>query len=137
MSWPIRLVTSPAAARRKYGFLPVGALWAPVRGEARIERWCRDYARAVGLRYLREHRHVRPPMFVKLPDGTEFCIDFCSSREIGTGRGEGWGCRGEPPAITLSPSINIIGSYHGWIQAGVISDDCEGRQFPNARGFPG
>jgi hypothetical protein len=37
---------------------------------------------------------------------------------------------GEQLRITLSPSVNIVGSYHGWIRDGVISPDVEGRAFP-------
>jgi hypothetical protein len=126
--WPIRLFESRDAARRETGLVPVGAMW-PIGEGTSIDQWCEWYAPAVAHRYLREHKHVRPPMFVKLPDGTEFCIDLCASREIASGGGEGWGCSGEPPHITLTPSVNVVGSYHGWIQNGVISDDCEGRQF--------
>jgi hypothetical protein len=31
--------------------------------------------------------------------------------------------------VTLAPSVNIGGSYHGRIQGGVISEDVEGRRF--------
>jgi hypothetical protein len=36
---------------------------------------------------------------------------------------------GEPPNITVTPSINYVGFYHGWLRDGVLSDDCEGRIF--------
>lgn len=39
-----------------------------------------------------------------------------------------WTRTGEPPNITVSPSINYMGFYHGWLCEGVLSDDCEGRQ---------
>ncbi len=32
--------------------------------------------------------------------------------------------------LTASPSINHPGIYHGWLAAGILSDDCEGRKFP-------
>lgn len=43
--------------------------------------------------------------------------------------GETWTVNGDPPNISVSPSINAVGDYHGWLQNGVLSDDCEGRRF--------
>lgn len=37
--------------------------------------------------------------------------------------GTEWQTSGEPPNITVNPSINVEGVWHGWIQGGVISDD--------------
>jgi hypothetical protein len=69
----------------------------------------------------------RLPLIVRLPDGTDFCVDGpCYNKGKRYG---GWAVSGNPPNITLAPSINIVGYYHGWIQNGVISDDCEGRKF--------
>jgi hypothetical protein len=133
MPWPLRLYPSHQAARDAHGFVPVGAMW-PVDVDY-VEQWLSVWADNVAPKYLRDWKDTRPPMFVKLPDGTEFCIDTrARSRELGP-HGEGWTVTGEPPAVTLEPSINIVGSYHGYITAGVITDDCEGRTFPNARGF--
>jgi hypothetical protein len=136
MPWPIVLYTSREEAKAQLGFVPVGAMWPYETELPTLDAWCEAFAPAVAHRYLREHKHLRPPLFVKLPDGTEFCIDFCSSREIPAGGGEGWGCKGDAPLITISPSINVVGSYHGFIQDGVITDDCEGRTFPDAKGCP-
>lgn len=44
-----------------------------------------------------------------------------------------WTVTGDPPNVTASPSINFMGIYHGWVQNGVVTDDCEGRRF-NADG---
>lgn len=33
------------------------------------------------------------------------------------------------PCTTVEPSINLHGIYHGFLQQGIITDDCEGRQF--------
>lgn len=30
---------------------------------------------------------------------------------------------GQKPNITVHPSINCVGIYHGWLQHGVLSDD--------------
>ena len=134
MPWPIRLVESREAAQKEFGFVPVGAMW-PVKAE-HLALWMETWFDGVAPRYVREHQHLRPPMFVKLPDGTDFCIDTRAYQHPQGHYGDGWGCAGDPPNITLSPSINCVGRYHGFIRDGVITDDCEGRQFPNARGFP-
>ena len=63
-------------------------------------------------------------LYVRMPDGEDF------SPTLNYGGGEKWSMVGTPPAITVSPSINCVGSYHGWIRAGVLTDDCEGRKFP-------
>jgi hypothetical protein len=49
-----------------------------------------------------------------------------------SGGGPGWTRTGEPPNVTASPSINYaMGAlgYHGWLQDGVLTDDCEGRTY--------
>lgn len=79
--------------------------------------------------YLNERRAHRPPLVVELPGNAgAFCIDSRAWRD-GVPYGNGWTVTGEPPRITLSPSININGHYHGWIRDGLITDDCEGRVF--------
>lgn len=61
-------------------------------------------------------------LVVMLPDGMEWMID---GRARSGGR---WTRTGEPPAITARPSIASPG-YHGWLTAGVLSDDLEGRTY--------
>ena len=75
----------------------------------------------------RQHNAGRRPLFVILPGRHLFLIDgqcWSDGKRYG-----GWTVTGEAPNITVSPSINIGGSYHGWLKDGVISDDCEGRRF--------
>lgn len=79
-------------------------------------------------RYRRDWMNKRPPLMVMLPDMTRFCVDS-RARVAGNYVGEGWTVTGEPPLITVMPSINIPGSYHGYIRAGVITDDVDGRSF--------
>lgn len=76
--------------------------------------------------YLRDHAD-RAPLCVCLPDGTPFLVDMPFG---GVPHGPGWSVTGEAPALTLSPSINIVGSYHGWLTGGVLSDDLAGRSWP-------
>jgi hypothetical protein len=79
--------------------------------------------------YRRDWLATRLPLFVVLPNGEEFCPDFCYSHTRGNTQA-GWTVTGEAPNITVSPSINCIGRFHGWLQNGVISEDVEGRTFP-------
>lgn len=132
MPWPCRVYESAEAARAEHGYLPVGAIYPATWLIDRAEGWL---ASSLSPRYRADWMASRPPYVVKLPDGTEFCIDSRATRD-GQFVGDGWTVAGELPRVTLSPSINIVGSYHGWIADGVISDDCEGRRFPHARGVP-
>lgn len=73
-------------------------------------------------------------LVVKLPSGSEWYIDRGrlineQTDRIGKPRLPQWTRTGEPPNVTASPSINHVGQYHGWLQNGVLSDDCEGRVF--------
>lgn len=82
-------------------------------------------------RFLSEHYWAnnshRRPLFVVLPGQHLFCID---GQEWNSGRHwGGWTVTGEVPDITVSPSINIGGLYHGWLKDGVLSDDVEGRVY--------
>lgn len=72
--------------------------------------------------YFREHADRRPPLIVRLPGHAG---DFCVDGDYG---GEFWTVTGDPPNITVSPSIHAPGLYHGWLQNGVLTDDCEGRK---------
>jgi len=83
--------------------------------------------------YYYDHNAHRPPIYVVLPGGVHFCVDMVPSREMETG-GAGWTVTGSPEDGTLvvSPSINAMGSYHGWLGTsgtppGHLSDDLEGR----------
>ena len=73
----------------------------------------------------------RLPLTIILPGGTPFCIDEMA-RARGDYYGVGWAVSGDPAtSLTLAPSVNIVGAYHGWIRDGVISEDVEGRRFPD------
>lgn len=67
---------------------------------------------------------------VRLPDGTDWVIDHASSRSLQDQRPQGWTVSGELPHISTTPSINVIGRYHGWVTDGILTDDCEGRTYP-------
>lgn len=85
--------------------LPPGAMWeAP---------WLRDWIGPDGK-----------SLIVRLPSGSDFTVDGPSEAD---GR---WTRIGIPPRITVDPSINEIGRYHGHIKDGVITPCSEGHQFP-------
>lgn len=62
-------------------------------------------------------------IFVRLPDGEDFCPTFPGMREQ-------WTVSGTPPNLTFAPSINAVGTYHGFVSAGALSDCVEGKKFP-------
>jgi hypothetical protein len=61
-------------------------------------------------------------LIIKLPDGGEWVID---GESISGGY---WERTGKPPVITARPSI-LSSRYHGWLTAGLLSDDLEGRHY--------
>lgn len=73
--------------------------------------------------YINNVKGTRMPLVVRLPSGRDFCIDGRTRNDS-----SGWTVTGTAPNITVSPSINHVGRYHGWLQNGVLSDDVEGRQ---------
>lgn len=95
-----------------------------------------------------KHNASRPPLIVKLPGALYFLVDGqcysgdrvkcrkahhkckCGKAYRAKGHYDGWKVTGAAPKVTVYPSINFDGRYHGWLKNGVISDDCEGREFP-------
>lgn len=109
-----------------------GDMWfrcAPDVWRARVEQWRAEGAKRddpmvarLSDQYLAGTIDRRPPLMVVLPNGDYFGVDSSISGET-----RGWQVAGEPPRITVSPSINCVGAWHGWLQDGVLSDDVEGR----------
>ncbi len=91
---------------------------------------------SLSVEYKQNHLNKRSPIIVHLPmryaDGSTGSFPFCVDEGYKNGghiSEHGWTVSGELPNITVNPSINCIGIYHGWIRNGEISDDCEGRKF--------
>lgn len=131
MPWQCRLVDRETQ-RAKGECLRPGDMWfAP----AMLQH---EFSLKFGLsaEYHRDWFGKRPPIFVMLPCGSWFCVDG-AAHEDGSPtlpvHGQGWTVTGEAPRITVSPSINAVGRYHGWLLDGVLSDDCEGRAFPTQK----
>lgn len=48
--------------------------------------------------------------------------------------GTPWTVTGQAPNFTVSPSVNYHpndhhNGWHGWLQNGILTDDCEGRRY--------
>ena len=109
---PIRETRNQAAEEAFQRTTPWPWYWA-------TEDWLSDY--------YRQNNSHRQPLFVVLPGRHLFLVDgkcFKDGEKYG-----GWTVTGEAPLITVHPSINIGGMYHGWLQNGVLSEDCEGRTY--------
>lgn len=86
----------------------------------------------VSKEYERDWKGKRPPITVILPNRRSFMPDQPFNGDLE--RKVGWVVTGQPPNITVSPSINCIPNdynqgYHGWLQNGILSDDIEGRKY--------
>jgi hypothetical protein len=105
--------------------LPIGTMF-PLPVNANMDEWPWFLADKSYLSdYYFEHNKHRRPLFVVLPKKVLFVIDGkCNDDGVSYG---GWQVTGVAPNITVSPSINIRGAYHGWLQNGVISEDVEGQ----------
>lgn len=128
MSWVCRLIEwSPTMT---WDDLKVGDMfWAPLCPEDEHDlHWPFVLARRSRLSdYYKQHNDNRLPLMVVLPGRALFCVDGkCRNSQGFYG---GWTVTGGPPDLTVSPSINLGGIYHGWLQNGIISDDVEGRTY--------
>lgn len=63
----------------------------------------------------------RKPLCVVLPGRVAFCVDSATVINGEPQKG-GWHVSGPPEKITVHPSINLKGYFHGWIKDGIISD---------------
>lgn len=91
-------------------------------GETRISSLLSDA-------YVRDWQGKRPPLAVCLPDYSCWIIDQKSTIRGSTEWGPGWTITGEVLNLTASPSIDA-GTYHGWLQNGVLTADLENRVYP-------
>lgn len=89
----------------------------------------KEFDRLLSPEYRRDWYGKRPPLFVVTPAGP-WCVDAQSTDGHGNYTGHGWTVTGTPPNLTASPSINMVGIYHGWLKNGVLTDDLEGRTYP-------
>lgn len=71
----------------------------------------------------------RLPIVIVLPDKSRWCPDMRARSEHGQ-HGDGWEVKGPEGKWTIMPSIHVVGSYHGWVRDGMLTDDIEGHVFP-------
>lgn len=83
---------------------PVGALW--------WAHWCQ---RSGSIHW--KARGGGPHLLVRTPGG-DWDVDMASSN----GDGEGWERTGEPPKVTVRPSIGICDKQGGWKYHGFLTD---------------
>jgi hypothetical protein len=123
MPWKCELVGSKELDEKfeKGERIPIGWMWFQ-RPENVAEE-------LLGNFYKENNQANRLPLLIELPDGP-WCMDGLAS---GDSTKAGWAVTGEPPAITVYPSINSQAGYrqgyHGFLTAGVLSDDLEGRTY--------
>jgi hypothetical protein len=143
VSWPCRLIASPELD--EHGNVDVtkrqvGDMWFLTVPPEELKN------RNLTAQYFAENAG-RQPVVMMLPGRTYYLVDGqCYSsdctkckkkrRECKCGdayrpRGyyDGWKVTGTPPQLTVHPSINYEGRYHGYLKSGVIGDDVEGRKF--------
>lgn len=104
-AWTYVHYEMPDGSFRLFDELPVGAMWSDDDGHLHVILPCRS-------------------------GRTEFDIDGHGWRD-GAPSKDRWGRSGTPPRVTVSPSINIVGDYHGWVRDGKVTPDCEGRTYPH------
>lgn len=90
--------------------------YVPVPGDMWFETG-EEYGYHVSANYLRDSAAKRKPLWVCLSGLVWFPIDSAP-----TNGGDGWTVTGDPPAITVSPSINVVGIWHGWLRNGVLTE---------------
>jgi hypothetical protein len=122
-----KLLLDSSGNAHRFNELPIGTMFYVPKDVSRDDWpwWIASDERLSD--YYHAHTKYRQPLLVILPGQNLFCVDSkCWNDKSMYG---GWQVTGIPPAITISPSINIAGTYHGWIINGVISEDCEGRVY--------
>lgn len=123
MSWPLRLRELPDSG--SVHFDPGDCFYArpeSIKTRADGSRWI--WGHQLSDEYESLRASTRLPLLVKLPYGGDFCVDSAV-----TGESRGWTVTGDPPNITVSPSINCVNLYHGWIRDGELTDDVDGRRY--------
>lgn len=106
---------APDGNRYRLRDLPPGAIW-----------------RADWLEQIHDNPYADPfgrAWALMMPCGIEWMIYGHSSGDAGQ-KGPKWDVRGTVPNITVRPSINLMGRYHGFVENGIVLPDVEGRTYP-------
>jgi hypothetical protein len=94
-------------------------------------RWPAYYASPKRLSsFYKNYNQDRLPILIMLPSRVLWCVDsMCVNSGNWYG---GWSVTGKAPNISVSPSINVGGHYHGFLTNGVIGNDVEGRKYSDS-----
>lgn len=124
MPYPLRMLSDAERVRWHVGpysesFTPGSCYFAPWLLTAR-------WSNTLGMHYRRKWASVREPILIWLPNeaGSWSPDQMACDGERGW-HGDGWTVVGDLPDITVTPSINIAGRYHGYLTRGVLSDDMD------------
>ena len=116
MSWKCRLIENPeldANGNIDIAKREVGDMWFLDVPDAELKD------RHLTAQYFAQNAH-RKPLVVLLPGKIYFLIDGQCFGE--KGYYDAWKVTGAPPNISVHPSINVVGRYHGFLTNGVIGD---------------
>jgi len=122
---PIRMISVPTGRDPDYEKLEVGDMYF-LDGLTPAELQFRNLTR----QYFRENAE-RNPLILVLPGKHRFLVDGqCFSRKLGYY--DAWIVTGVPPLISVTPSVDMEGGYHGFIGSngvapGFIGADLSGR----------
>ena len=91
-------------------------------------KWPAYYASPERLSpFYKAYNQDRLPILVVLPSRVLWCVDsMCVNSSNRYGR---WLVIGKAPNISVYPSINVEGHYHGFLTNGMIGNDVEGRKY--------
>lgn len=128
--WPLYFIPEKGTNPGQRGELKPGACWyAPWL--LKPERGLAEGPEELSPKYRNEQMAIRPPLVIWLPGVACWAIDARASRartwwDLVTPMNPG-----EDPAtwvrrLTLAPSIDYKGYYHGYVQQGEVKPDVSG-----------
>lgn len=112
MPWRLKVIAEPRTVE-DFDRLRPGDCWIDEASDPRY----------LALMVAPAHAGKRAWM-VALPGLAPFPIYSAATRD-----NTAWTVTGEPPDVTVAPSIDCNGVYHGYIRDGVITDDLEHRVY--------
>lgn len=114
MRWKLRLVEPWSTGEGPY---IVGNCWFGGPESAKSPRLAN---------YYKSHNSHREPLWVVLPGTGPVCVDYTASNDPSM---KGWTVTGDVSNLTVAPSIRCGDTYHGYIQNGHVTADCDGRKY--------
>lgn len=128
------LLIDSEGSQHRFMELPIGSMFY-IPPDVDMMEWPWNLADADELAdYYWENNYNRSPLFVILPGHVLFLVDGTCG--YSGNKNGGWIIKGQAPKITVIPSINMKGFYHGFITNGVITNDVEGRIYKEVKMAP-